>query len=111
MRYVNSLGIPDILAHALMQDDYTKGDAKYSITELISPPRMVALQRHYADDLTQDVAECLASVFGRATHHIIQSAKGTGVPEERLYMDLAGVRLSGALDYGQPLHGLPVVDG
>ena len=101
MRYTNSLGIPDILADALMRDDYTKGDAKYSVTELLAPPRMVALQRHHADQVTQDVAECLASVFGRATHHIIQSAKGTGVPEERLFMDLAGVRLSGAIDYAK----------
>lgn len=119
MRWTNQLGIPDILYRALIRDEYSRGDADYSITQLLKPVQAVALERAHEAEIVKDAAEAVQSVFGRATHHIIQQARGAGRSEERLYATVGGCRVSGQPDYEQDgwLHDwktvkwLSVVDG
>lgn len=98
----NKLGLPEPILRAAEAEMYSKGDARYSVTELLKPPRMAALQRLYRDVIVEDVADQIWSVLGKIGHGILEAsgAPETGaILEERLYMDVAGVRVSGAMDH------------
>ena len=98
----NKLNLPEPILRAAERELYSKGDARYSVTELLKPPRMAALQRLYADAIVEDVADNIWSVLGRIGHGILEAsgAPVTGaILEERLYADVLGVRISGAMDH------------
>lgn len=98
----NKLNLPEPILRAAEHEMYSKGDARYSVTELIKPARMAALQRLYGDAIVEDVADNIWSVLGRIGHGILEAsgAPVTGaILEERLYADVLGVRISGAMDH------------
>lgn len=98
----NILNLPEPVLRACEREVYSKGDARYSATELIKPARMGALQRLYGDAIVEDVADHIQSLFGRVVHMILQlsGAPETGaILEERLYAEVGGVCISGAMDH------------
>lgn len=98
----NKLNLPEPILRAAEREMYSKGDARYSVTELIKPARMAALQRLYGDSIVEDVADNIWSVLGRIGHGILEAsgAPVTGaILEERLYADVLNVRISGAMDH------------
>lgn len=98
----NKLGLPEPIHRAANAAVYSKGDARYSVTELLLPPRLGALRRFYADLLVEDCADHIAALEGKMWHLLFEQAGApeTGaILEERLYWDFDGVKISGAMDH------------
>lgn len=98
MRYTNKFSLPDGLARAVMNDPYSKGDADFSVTELLDPPQMGALKAKHANEITEDVSERIWSLLGQVTHGIIERAETEAIAERRLTMTILGKTISGGMD-------------
>lgn len=101
MRLTNRHGIPETIVRAIADDEYDKGDSVLSVTQLISPPRVVVLQSLNKDNLESDVVDRVPSLLGTAVHKIIE--KGSKdipghIVEERLFAEVHGWKISGAVD-------------
>lgn len=98
MKYTNTSNLPDALFRAISNDSYTRGDADISVTQLIAPPRQVALETKHADELSEDVIDRVFAVLGQAVHTILERANVKGVAERRLSIERLGWKISGAMD-------------
>ena len=98
MKYTNKFNLPDGLARAVQNDPYSKGDADFSVTELLDPPQMGALKAKHADEITEDVSERIWSLLGQVTHGIIERAETEAIAERRLTMTILGKKISGGMD-------------
>jgi hypothetical protein len=76
MPLTNKSGLPQPIVEAVraIRDDYNRGDADFTATELISPPKQNALKKKYADQIEEDVADLLRSMEGSALHYILERA-------------------------------------
>lgn len=91
--------MPEAVFQALTRDEYSKGSADYSVTEILNPPQIVQLKRRYWDKLEEDVMDNCWSIFGKAAHHILEGhAPEDSLSEERLYVDILGRKLGGQVD-------------
>jgi hypothetical protein len=99
MKITNRFGLPKTLVNVAERDDYSKGDARISITGLLTPPRIAALRRKYHNQIETDISDGIWAILGRAIHKVLeQGADEEHVPEERLFADFDGWVVSGALD-------------
>jgi hypothetical protein len=98
MKFTNNLGLPQPLVSLIVNDDYTKGDADYSVTELFGPPRMRMLKQEHYDDIVIDVSDRLFALYGKLIHKVLEEAEENELSEERYYVELAGKRISGQVD-------------
>lgn len=101
MKITNRFNLPATILNAVKDDEYSKGDSVLSVTQLISPPRIVLLQDVNADNLTVDVVDRVPALLGTAVHKVIE--KGSKdipghIVEERLYANVNGWKISGAVD-------------
>ena len=105
MKITNKAGLPEAFLNFARDDKYTKGKADISVTTLIDSPRVKLLRDKMSDQLEGDVIDMIWPLFGTAVHHILESAKESDdvTVEERLYADVAGWTLSGALDHQEVL--------
>ena len=90
-----------MVVQALMKDDYTKGKSNRSITTLIDSPRVRILQDKHNDEIEQDVVEFIWSRFGTSVHAMFERAapeEKEVLSEERLFHDVKGWTVSGAID-------------
>lgn len=103
MKITNDHGFPTLLVRAVERDPYDSGDSDYTVTTLIKPPQMVALEREHWGELTQDVSERIWALSGQAKHYILSLAAGDkDVVEKRFFAmvhcDGRPVRVSGQVD-------------
>ena len=99
MRFTNKHGLPQAIYKAVTSDPYSKGEADFSITELLQPARVRELQRRHHNELEEDIGDRIWALYGQAMHAILeQSHDGIGDAEIRLFADVSGVRVSGQLD-------------
>ncbi len=98
MTITNRLNLPQPLVDAVVNDEYTRGEADISVTGLLSPPRQAVLKEQHAHEITEDVVDRIWSLLGQAVHVILERADSSGITEERLFMDLYGWRISGQFD-------------
>jgi len=99
MRITNLHSLPDTIVQAIRRPTYTKGNAHMSVTEIMSSPRIVQLKRRYWDALEEDASSMVWSLFGTAIHHVLEHGKSPNhVIEQRLYAEIDGWRISGAID-------------
>ena len=78
---------------------YSKGDAQYSVTEIMSPPKVRRLREKHDAEMTQDVSDMLWSLLGSALHVVMERGETEGwTKEERLFAEVDGVKISGAID-------------
>jgi len=99
MKITNKFGLPQTIVNAVQRPTYSKGKADISVTELISPPQLIALKRKHAEDLESDASDMVWSLFGSAVHSILeQGADDNHLLEERMYDSIQGWVLSGAVD-------------
>lgn len=100
MKITNVHGLPQPIVNALENPTYTKGDAMYSVTELLSPPQMVQLKRLHADKLEMDASDMFWALLGTAVHNILEkhADEEQHISEERIFAELDGVTISGAID-------------
>lgn len=98
MKITNKFGFPKALVDAVANDPYSKGDADYSATELIGPPRIRALKLKHESELVEDVSDRIWSLFGQITHLILERANKTGIAEKRYFCELMGKKISAQID-------------
>ncbi len=77
MKLTNKFELPDTFINVINRPTYNKGDAEISVTEILNSPRIVHLKRLHWDDLEQDAADMVWSLFGSAVHEILQHGKMT----------------------------------
>jgi hypothetical protein len=103
MQFTNKLNLPGPMVRALSNDGYRAGDdngQRYiSVTQLINPPRQAILKRRHEEALTEDVSDRIWSLLGQSVHAILEAAETeSSIVEERLYMEIDGVRIGGMTD-------------
>lgn len=99
MRLTNKYNLPQTFVNILQRPAYTKGGANISATELINSPRIVQLKRLFDNELEQDVADQIWSIFGTAIHAVLEHGKDRNhLVEERLHAVVDGWSISGAID-------------
>jgi hypothetical protein len=98
MKQTNKFNLPDAIARAVANDPYTNGGADYSVSSLLKPARIVALEKKHWDDLEEDVSDRIWSMFGQAMHVIAERANEKGIAERRLFIEVDGKKISGGMD-------------
>lgn len=99
MKITNKLGLPEPLVRAVQNDPYSRGDADFSVTDLLKSPRQLWLTRRHEDEIAVDVADRIWALLGQAIHAILERAgMDNAFVEERLYWTVLGRKISGATD-------------
>ena len=99
MKITNKFNVPETLVALATRDYYTKGKSDYSVTEIISPPRIQRLRREHFEEIEQDVSDMLWMLLGTALHVVAERSEVSGhTNEERLSAGVNGIILSGAID-------------
>jgi len=99
LKVTNKHNVPETLVSLARTDYYSKGGADYSVTEIISPPRIQRLRAKHWNDMEQDVSDMLWQLLGSALHVVAERGNHPDyITEERLNAEIDGVRLSGAID-------------
>lgn len=99
MKITNRFDIPQPLFQLALRDGYSKGKSDFSVTEIISPPRIQCLRRKHWDEMEQDASESLWALLGTALHSVAERSQVENhTSEERLFVEIDGITLSGAID-------------
>lgn len=98
MKITNKFGLPDVFLKAAHNDTYNPGPSDITVTKLISPPRIVELERRYQNELEIDISDRVFLLLGKAVHAMLEQADKHSVTEERLYIERCGWVMSGAFD-------------
>ena len=103
MIYTNSRNLPAPFVAAWKQDEYDRGPADISVTELIDPPRLVALRNEHRNEISRDVADLLMPLLGKAIHAFLEKhSPKNWIVEQRYFMKCGGWTVSGQLDAYDP---------
>jgi hypothetical protein len=98
MKLTNKLSLPQPIVDAVSNDSYTKGDANISVTGLLRPPRIAALEKTHWNSLEEDVSDRMWSLLGQVVHGILERAESTGIAERRLSVKVGDWTVSGQMD-------------
>jgi hypothetical protein len=99
LKITNKHNVPETLVALASRDYYSKGRADYSVTEIISPPRIQRLRREHHESMEQDVSDMLWQLLGSALHVVAERGVADNhITEERIIADIGDVKLSGAID-------------
>ena len=106
MKILNQYNLPESLLRAISYDEH-KGEG-YSITELISPPRILQLRKRHAEEIKVDASERIWLLLGNAVHYILAKGKIIdSLVEEKLEAVIDGVAIRGRPDF---LHEETILD-
>jgi len=99
-KITNNTNLPRIFVEALTTDDYDRGDAKYSNSDLQQPVKAVILGRAHAHEITEDLLDRFARWRGTCVHENLERyAKANGIAEERLHAEVSGIKISTKPDH------------
>lgn len=112
MKITNKHSVPLPLVTLASREYYSKGKSQYSVTELMSPPRIRRLREQYNDAIEQDVSDMLWQMLGSALHVVMERGQTPGfVTEERLFYEVDGITISGAIDLQEETpDGIVIID-
>ena len=112
MIITNKHGVPEPLVTLASKEYYSKGASQYSVTEIMAPPKIKRLREQYNDKIKQDVSDMLWNLLGSALHVVMERGVTDGwTMEERLYKEVDGVTVSGAIDIQQETpEGVVIID-
>ena len=106
MQVTNVHNLPEPLVTLARREYYSKGAAQYSVTEIMSPPKIRRMREKYDDQIVTDVSQMLWSLLGSALHVVMERGETSGwIKEERLFAEVDGVSISGAIDLQQEGEG------
>ena len=98
MNITNKFGVPETLVKLANLNEYKKS-SDYSVTEIISPPRIQRLRKKYGNRLQTDVSDLLWQMMGTALHNVAEKSQVKNhINEERIKLKIDNVTLSGAID-------------
>jgi len=99
LKITNKYGLPQPLVDAISKDNYSKGEATYSATGLMSSPRIAMLRDQHKDKMEEDVSGKLYSFLGTALHNVFENTTSPNyLKEERIFTTVNGVKISGQID-------------
>jgi len=101
MKYTNKFNLPSGVVSALTADNYSRGASNRSVTQLIDSPRVRILRAENEEHLVEDCSDRVWSVLGTAVHNIFEGHSENHdeeLSEERLFLDVNGWSISGAID-------------
>jgi len=100
MRITNKHNLPELVVRAIENDPYDNGGADITVTQLVKPPRMVALEKLHAADLEADAADMLWALFGQSIHSVLERASDDErfILERRFTIERRGWTISGQVD-------------
>jgi hypothetical protein len=98
MKLTNKLNLPQPIVKAVSNDGYNSGDCDISVTSLLKPPQMLALEKRFGDQLEEDVSDRIWSLLGQVVHGILERAEETAIAEQRLVVEVDGWKVSGQMD-------------
>jgi hypothetical protein len=99
MKLTNNFNLPETFINVIRRPQYSRGKSQISVTEILNSPRIVQLRQKHMDEITEDAADMVWSLFGSAVHNILEHGKGENhIVEERLHLDFNGWHISGAID-------------
>ena len=112
MKVTNVHSVPQPLVTLAEGRYYSKGKSDYSVTELMSPPRVQRLRAQKDEEIEQDVSDMLWPLLGSALHVVMERGETAGWrSEERLFTEVDGVTISGAIDLQEETaSGVGIVD-
>ena len=106
MKITNKQNLPAPIVALLSRNYYSKGASQYSVTELMSPPKIRRLREQYDADMEIDVTKLIASQLGTFMHGKLEAKEVEGYTnEERIFTEVDGVVISGAIDLQQQVEG------
>ncbi len=94
----NKYGLPEPIFRAVANDEYSKGDADYSVTGLLKPGYMNSLYKQHSGEIVEDCSDRIYSLFGQLIHSLFERAGGNVITEKRLYATIDGAKISGQID-------------
>jgi hypothetical protein len=110
MKITNKQNLPAPLVALLSRNYYSKGASQYSVTELMSPPKIRRLREQYDADMEIDVTKMIASQLGTFMHGKLEAKEVEGYTnEERIFTEIDGIVISGAIDLQQQVDGGVVI--
>jgi hypothetical protein len=99
MKITNKHNLPAPFLALLSRNYYSKGASQYSVTELMSPPKIKRLRERFDGDIVVDATKLIATQLGTFMHGKLESHEIEGyVNEERIFHEIDGVSISGAID-------------
>ena len=112
MQITNKWNVPETLMTLATKEYYSKGASQYSVTELMSPPRIRRLQDQYGDKVVQDVSDNLWQLLGSALHVVMERGITEGyIQEERLFINVDEIAISGQIDLQKETpDGIVIID-
>ena len=112
MKITNKQNLPAPVVALFSRDTYTKGSSQYSVTELLSPPKIRRLREQYDDQIEIDVTDMMASKLGTFMHGRLEKHEIENyINEERLYANVNGAVISGQIDLQHDTpHGTEITD-
>lgn len=98
MKLTNTYNLPDTLVNALSWAS-RKPSEGFSVTGLISPPRIAELTRRHWDEIEADISDMIWLAFGTAVHAVLERGElPESLVEERLSVMRNGVMVRGKAD-------------
>ena len=112
MKVTNKHNVPETLMTLATRDYYSKGASQYSVTELMSPPRIRRLREKYDEKVSQDVSDMLWQLLGSALHVVMERGITDGyIMEERLFTSMDEMTISGQIDLQKETpEGIVIID-
>jgi len=112
MKITNNWNVPETLMTLATTEYYSKGASQYSVTELMSPPRIRRLREQYGDKVVQDVSDNLWQLLGSALHVVMERGITEGyIQEERLFINVDEIAISGQIDLQKETpDGIVIID-
>ncbi len=74
MRITNRRSLPELIVRAIENDPYSRGDSDVTVTQLVKPPRIVALEKLHADEIEVDASDMVWALFGQTVHIVLERA-------------------------------------
>ena len=110
MKITNKQNLPAPIVALVSRNYYSKGASQYSVTELMSPPKIRRLREQYDAEMEIDVTKMIASQLGTFMHGKLEAKECEGYTnEERIFTEVDGVVISGAIDLQQQVEGGVVI--
>ena len=112
MPITNIYNLPQPLVNLFGKQQYSKGEARLSVTELIGAPRISLLRHEHSHLIQEDIVDKFWAMMGTNVHRILeQGADGEHLTEERLFTKVDDWTISGGIDLQkQTDDGVHVID-
>lgn len=81
----NLRGFPQAIIDAMKADPYDNGGSDFTATSLLKPARMVALEKRYKHEITEDAEDGLYRLYGQLVHMLLERANASDLAEKRYF--------------------------